>query len=94
MRLQLLLCLAAAVPVAAQETPTEREAARDILRKMAVLEQAVDAPTFVNRLTAANPARDAVVSRAMALMENDLIALGDDITKNPEVGFTEVKSVK
>jgi amidohydrolase len=27
-------------------------------------------------------------------MESELLALGDDITRNPEVGFTEVKSVK
>lgn len=94
MRLPLLLCLAAVAPLAAQETPTEREAARDVLRKMAVLEQSIDAPAFVNRLTAANPARDAVVARARELMEQDLIALGDDITKHPEVGFVEVNSVR
>ncbi len=93
MRLPALLLLAAA-PLAAQETPTEREAARDVLRKMAVLERSIDAPAFVARLTAANPARDAVVARAKQLMDTELIALADDITRNPEVGFVEHKSVK
>ena len=93
MRLPALLLLAAA-PLAAQETPTEREAARDVLRKMAVLERSIDAPAFVARLTAANPARDAVVARAKQLMDTELIALADDITRSPEIGFVEHQSVK
>lgn len=94
MRLRYLLVLLAAAPLAAQETPTEREAARDVLKKMATLEQSIDAPGFVARLTAANPTRDAVVARAKQLMETDLLKLGDDITRSPEVGFVETKSVK
>ena len=90
----ILVTLLVSAPLVAQETPTEREAARDVLRKMAALEQSIDAPGFVARLTAANPARDAVVARAKELMDKDLIALGDDITKNPEIGFVETKSVK
>ena len=89
-----MLLAATAAPLAAQETPTEREAARDVLRKMVALEQSIDVSAFVARLTASNPVRDAVVARAKELMEKDLLALGDDITKNPEVGFVEIKSVK
>ncbi|MDB4899578.1 MAG: hypothetical protein JWN53_1386 [Gemmatimonadetes bacterium] len=95
MRLRSFLLVAlCAAPLAAQETPTERDAARDVLRKMTTLEQSLDVPGYVTRLLAPNAARDAVVTRATQLMETDLLALGDDITRNPEVGFTEVKSVR
>jgi hypothetical protein len=39
LRLVVLLSLAVVPSLAAQETSTEREAAKDVLRKMAVLEQ-------------------------------------------------------
>jgi amidohydrolase len=77
----------------AQETPTEREAARDVLKKMADLQASLDVPGLVAKLTGPNPARDAVVARARELMEKELLALGDDITKNPEIGFVEKRSV-
>ena len=35
------------VLAAAQETPTERDAARDVLKKMAALEQSLDVPGWV-----------------------------------------------
>jgi len=38
--------------------------------------------------------RDQVVARAKELMDTDLIALGDDITKNPEIGFQEHRSIQ
>ena len=76
-----------------QETPTEREAARDVLRKMADLETSLDVPALVAKLTGPNPARDAVTARAKELMEKELLALGDDITRNPEIGFVEKRSV-
>ena len=37
--LALFLALILPMPVLAQDTPTEREAARDVLKKMAALEQ-------------------------------------------------------
>lgn len=83
-----------AAPLAAQETPTEREAARDVIRKMDALEQSLGVPAFVSKLTGPNAARDAVVARAAQLMRTDLLALGDDITRHPEIGFTEVNSVR
>ena len=93
-RLSPLIALLIAVPLAAQETPTERDAAREVLRKMAALEQSLDVPGLVTKLTAANPARDAVTARAKELMDKELLALGDDITKHPEHGFIEFESVK
>jgi len=81
-------------PLLAQETPTEREAARDVLHKMAGLEKSLDIPSTVTRLTAANPAREQVVARAKELMDKELMALSDDITKNPEIGFVEKRSIQ
>jgi amidohydrolase len=78
---------------ATQETPTERQAARDVLKQLAALEASLDVPGLVTRLTAANPARDEVVRRAKALMDQELLALSDDITRNPEIGFVERRSV-
>jgi amidohydrolase len=78
----------------AQETPTEREAAHEVLKKMAALEQSLDVPSIVSRLTAANPRRDQVVARAKELMDKELLALGDAITRNPEIGFVEHRSIK
>lgn len=83
--------VASAAP--AQETPTEREAARDVLKRMSDLETSLDVPGLVAKLTGPNPARDAVTARARELMEKELLALGDDITKNPEIGFVEKRSV-
>ncbi len=78
----------------AQETPTERAAARGVLEKLDALERSLDVPTLVSTLTAPNPARDRVVARAKQLMETDLLALGDDITRNPEIGFEERGSIR
>ena len=78
----------------AQETPTEREAAREVLKQMAALEQSLDVPALVARLTASNPAREQVVARAKELMDKELLALSDDITKYPEIGFVEQRSIK
>jgi amidohydrolase len=86
-----LLLLAAAL--CAQETPTERDAARDVLRKMDTLEKSLDVPGWVARLGAANPARDQVAARARQLMETELLAMSDDITRHPEIGFEEKRSV-
>jgi amidohydrolase len=90
--------LAAAIllarPAAAQETQTEREAARDVLRKMADLEKSLAVPALVAKLTGPNPARDRVVARAKELMDTELLALSDDITRHPEIGFVEHRSVE
>jgi amidohydrolase len=77
----------------AQETDTEKSAARDVLKKMAALEESLDVPGLVARLTGSNAARDEVVARAKALMDKELLALADDIATHPEIGFEEKRSV-
>src|SRR5215471_17694384 len=78
----------------AQETPTEREAAKEVLQKMNALERSLETETWVKRMMAPNTARDQVVARAKELMDKDLIAMGDEITKHPEVGFQEKWAVE
>ena len=87
---ELLLLL----PLYAQETPTEKLAAKSVLAKLSTLEQSIDAPAWVRKLTAPNPERDAVVARAKQLMDSELLALSDDITKDPEIGFVEKRAVQ
>ncbi|MDR3702368.1 MAG: peptidase dimerization domain-containing protein [Candidatus Sulfopaludibacter sp.] len=77
-----------------QDTPTEREAARDVIHKMDTLEKSLDVPAMVTNLTAPNAARDQVVARAKQLMDTELLAMSDDITRHPEIGFKEVRSVE
>jgi len=87
------LLLITPLPLLAQDTPTEKEAARDVLKKMATLEQSLDVPALVTRLTGANAARDQVVARAKELMDKELLTLADDIATHPEIGFEEKRSV-
>jgi amidohydrolase len=87
------LFLLLATPAFSQDTPTEKEAARDVLQKMAALEQSLDVPGLVTRMTGANAARDQVVARARELMDKELLALADDIATHPEIGFEETRSV-
>src|SRR5215218_1711152 len=77
----------------AQDTQTERDAARDVLKKMAALEQSLDIPSIVARLTAPNADRDQVAARAKELLDKELLALADDIATHPEIGFEEKRSV-
>ena len=88
------LLLPGAGRVLAQETPTEREAAREVLKKMSTLEHSLDIPGWVTRMTAPTPARDQVVARAKELMDKELLAMADDIATHPEVGFQEKRSVQ
>jgi amidohydrolase len=89
-----LVCTVLTLGAFAQETPTERDAARDVLRKMSELETSIDVRTLVERVTADNPARDQAVARARELMDKELLAMGDDITRHPEIGFQEDRSVE
>ncbi len=90
------LALAVLLPLAlvAQETPTERDAARDVLKKMDALEKSLDVPGWVAKLTAPDANRDRVTARAKELMESELLAMSDDITRHPEIGFQEKRSVQ
>src|SRR2546430_4994808 len=78
---------------AAQDTQTEKEAARDVMKKMAALEQSLDVPAIVARLTGPNAERDQVVARVKELMDKELLAMADDIATHPEIGFEEKRSV-
>ncbi len=91
----LAVLLSCAVPLSAfaQETDTEKAAARDVMRKMADLEQSLDVPGMIGKLTAADAARDAVVARAKELLDTELLKMADDIATHPEIGFEEKRSV-
>src|SRR3989442_8279589 len=85
----------AVAPLAAQAPPTEKTAAADVIRRMNELERSLALPQLVPRLTDARaPRRDAVVARAKELMDQELLAIADDITRHPETGWKEERSVK
>jgi amidohydrolase len=92
--LVVLLAVATPLTLAAQETPTEREAARGVVHKLDSLEKSLNLPALVARLTGPNPAREQVAARAKELMDTELLAMGDDITRHPEIGFEEKRSVQ
>jgi len=75
------------VPALAQETPTERDAARSVVQKLDALERSLAVDAIIARLTGPNAQRDAVAARAKQLMDTELLALGDDITRHQEIGF-------
>ena len=89
----LALLLLTRATLGAQETPAERAAAAEVVRKMGALQQSLGVPALVSQLTAANPVRDAIAARAKQLMDTELLAMADDITRHPEIGFTETRSV-
>ena len=89
-----VIAILAACAAMAQDTPTEREAARDVLKKMDSLEKSLDVPGWVTRLTAANADRDRVVVRSKQLMDTELLAMCDAITRHPEIGFKETWAVE
>ena len=78
----------------AQDTPTERDAAKEVLRKMGDLEKTLNIPSLTARVTATNAERDKVAARAKELMDTELLKMGDEITRAPEIGFQEDKSIK
>lgn len=88
------LMLGAFAPANAQDTPTERAVAGDIVRQIADMQQSLGVDALVARLTGPDAARDTVVARARQLMQTELLALSDDITSHPEVGFKEERSTR
>ncbi|PYP93531.1 MAG: hypothetical protein DMD34_11825 [Gemmatimonadetes bacterium] len=91
----LALLTLAAIPATAQETPAEKTAAADVIRRMGELERSLALPPLVARLAGArDPRRDAVIARARDLMDRELLAMADDITRHPETGWKEERSVK
>src|SRR6266516_2116758 len=89
-----LFLIALPLALSAQETPTERDAARAIVLRMDSLQRSLEIPALVAKLTGPNAARDQIAARAKELMQTELLALGDDITKHPEIGFEEKRSVQ
>ena len=81
-------------PAFAQDTPTERQAARSVIEKLNQLEQSLDIHALVAKLTAPDKERDKVVGRAKQLMDTEMLALGDQITRDPEIGFKEDRAVR
>src|SRR3989475_284154 len=95
LRLALVALLVATRITTAQETATEQVAAADVIRRMSELERSLALPQLVARLTGARDARrDAVIARAKDLMDRELLAMADDITRHPETGWKEERSVK
>jgi amidohydrolase len=93
--LLIVLTLFLSSPALAQETDTEKQAARDVLKKMGALEESLNVPGWVERLALTkNPSRDQVVARAKELMDKDLLAMADDIATHPEIGFEETRSIQ
>lgn len=96
MRILISVCavLLLAGVVAAQETPTEREAGRDVVRQIQELDQSLNVPQMVALLTAPDKGRDQVIARVKQLMDTELLPLSDWITQHPEIGFQENQAVE
>src|SRR5436189_707031 len=88
-----LIALAFGVSSHAQETPTEREAARDVLKQIGALSQSLGVQTMVTKLSAPDKGRDEVIARVKQLMQSELLPMSDWITQHPEIGFQETQAV-
>lgn len=90
----LLLAPAVAAPMAAQTTPTQRAAARDVIRQIDAL-QAELKPTAYGRAMARkrDRDRDRLFERVDALWAGELRDLSDHIGRHPEVGWKEFRTV-
>src|SRR5690242_17020141 len=89
----LLFALAFAGNCLAQETPTEREAARDVVKQINTLNQTLGVQGMVGKLSAPDKGRDEVIGRVKQLMQSELLPMSDWITQHPEIGFQEAQSV-
>jgi amidohydrolase len=82
-----------AVPLAAQSTDTEREAAAAILKRIDSLETRLDPTRTAQRLAdRADAARDAVLARVEAVWTGEMQGLSDWIGRHPEVGWHEFQA--
>ncbi|HEY6937948.1 MAG TPA: peptidase dimerization domain-containing protein [Terriglobales bacterium] len=80
--------------VVAQETETEREAGRDVVRQIHELDQSLNVPQMVSRLTATDKGRDQVIARVKQLLDTELMPMSDWVTQHPEIGFQETQAVE
>lgn len=86
--------LAAALPAAAQTTPTERAAARDVLAVIDELQAELAPGDLARRLVARDDAdRDRILERVDEIWRGPMVELSDHIGQNPEVGFQEFETV-
>jgi amidohydrolase len=88
-----IVALCAASVCAAQETPTEKGAAGDVVTQIHQLDQSLGVEPMVKKLTAPDARRDQVVARVKQLWQSELQAMSDWITLHPEIGFKEHNSV-
>ena len=80
-------------PPVSRTLETPHDTATRMIRSSSGVDS-IDAPGLARRLTMArSPNRDAVVARAQSLWETELQAMSDDITRHPEIGFAETRSV-
>jgi amidohydrolase len=80
--------------VAAQSTPTEREAAKSVLDAIDRLQTQIAPTRVADRLATRNDAdRDRLLQRVDSYWKGGMEALSDWIGHNPEVGFKEFKAV-
>ena len=77
----------------AQETPTEREAARGVVKQISGLSQSLCVPEMVAKLSAQDKVRDEVLARVKQLLQSELLPMSDWITEHPEIGFQETQAV-
>jgi amidohydrolase len=85
--------LVAASACFAQETPTERDAARDVVKQISELSQTLGVQAMVAKLSATDKGREEVIARVKQLMQTDLLSMSDWITHHPEIGFQETQAV-
>src|SRR5438045_8355028 len=88
-----LLALVFVTPSFAQETPTEREAARDVVKQINALSQSLGVQAMVTKLSAPDKGRDEVIARVKQLMQSELLPMSDWISQHPEIGLQETQSV-
>ena len=90
---RVLMTLVFAMPCLAQETPTERDAAREVVKQINGLSQSLGLPAMVAKLSAPDKGRDEVITRVKQLLQSELLPMSDWITQHPEIGFQETQSV-
>ena len=79
---------------AAQTTPTERDAAGDVLRQIEALQARLKTADAGRRLSdRPDAARDQLLARSELLWTGAMQGLSDYIGHHPEVGWQEVRSV-
>ena len=79
---------------AGQTTPTERAAARDVVRQIDELQARIDPTRAAKAMAEGRDAdRDRVLQQVEDLWLGGMRALSDHIGRNPEIGFEEVQAV-